>query len=66
MSPVYRFTCNCVGRTADRSGEFIRVAEIRNAKCTDVDTPCPPCKTAGHSVAVDLDRRLLADRQVTP
>jgi hypothetical protein len=66
MSPVYRFTCNHVGRTADRSGEFIRVAEIRNAPYRVVDTPCPPCVSAGHSVVVDHDRRLLADRQVTP
>jgi hypothetical protein len=66
VSPVYRFTCNHVGRTAGRSEEFIRVAEIRNARCTDINTPCPPCVSAGHGVAVDHDRRLLADRQVTP
>jgi hypothetical protein len=56
MDPVYRFTCNHVGRSADSSGGFIRVAEIRNAQCKAVNVPCPDCKSAGQSPAADLER----------
>ena len=55
MSYVYRFTCNHVGRTAECCGEFIRVAEVRNAKCEDVNVPCPDCKgrvSAGQGLTI--------------
>lgn len=42
--PVYRFTCGHIGRTAERSAGFIRVAAIRDAPLDDVNHPCPDCK----------------------
>lgn len=45
MSPVYRFSCGHVGRTAMHSNQFIRVAAQRDAELREAHFPCPRLQT---------------------